>query len=365
MTKILIIEDGKDLRDDVIEMLSLEGYEALGAENGLVGLNLALQEKPDLIICDVMMPELDGYEVLERLRKNLKTATIPFVFLTSRTERVNMRQGMVLGADDYLTKPFHVSELLDTIHSQLSKRAELNVVANRRLEELRESITTALPHELRTPLNTIIGFSDMLIYEAQQLKPDQVVEWATHINTAANRLFRIVENYLIYTRVSLINANPQEHENYKHHTMTGIEDVVKIVAERVAERHNRLQDLQFSSSERTVEVRASYIDAQKALEEVIDNAFKFSAAGQAVQVSLTFSNNWYVVRVQDNGRGITPEQVREIGAYRQFDREFYEQQGLGLGLAIAMQLMQLYNGQIVFEPNLSRGTIVEIQFQVV
>ncbi len=365
--KILIIEDGKDLRDDVIEMLSLEGYEAFGAENGLVGLNMAIQETPDLIICDVMMPELDGYEVLERLRKNPKTATIPFVFLTSRTERVNMRQGMVLGADDYLTKPFHVSELLDTIQSQLGKRAELNAVAQRRLDELRESITISLPHEMRTPLNTIIGFSDMLIAEAQRLKPDQVIEWATHINKAANRLFRIVENYLIYARVALINSDPQDLEDYRQHTMRDLGMLLRLVGERVAERYERMQDLHIVIAEDAAEceVCASYIDVQKAVDEVLDNAFKFSEAGQPVNVRMSLRDGRCVISVQDEGRGITPEQIAEIGAYRQFDRDFYEQQGLGLGLTIAMQLLKLYDAELSFVKGTSCGTTVEMSFRTV
>src|SRR5690349_18566274 len=111
VTKVLVIEDSADLRDDLIEMLTLDGYETKGAENGRVGVQVAQQIMPDLIVCDIMMPEMDGYDVLMALRRDPETAGIPFIFLTARTEHIDRRQGMVLGADDYLTKPFDVQEL--------------------------------------------------------------------------------------------------------------------------------------------------------------------------------------------------------------------------------------------------------------
>src|SRR5687768_15229318 len=98
MTKILVIEDVHYLRDDVIEVLRFEGFDVRGAENGLVGVEVAREYMHDLIICDIMMPEMDGYGVLETLRSDLKTATIPFIFLTAKTDRVDMRHGMGMGA---------------------------------------------------------------------------------------------------------------------------------------------------------------------------------------------------------------------------------------------------------------------------
>lgn len=117
MTKILVIEDEHSLRKDIMEMLSFEGYALVGAENGLVGIQEARKHLPDLIICDIMMPELDGYDVLDELRRDPQTAAIPFIFLTARTDKIDRRHGMEQGADDYLTKPFSVGDLLNTILS--------------------------------------------------------------------------------------------------------------------------------------------------------------------------------------------------------------------------------------------------------
>jgi len=121
MKKILLIEDNIDVRENTAEILILANYEVITAKNGKEGVELALSAKPDLIICDIMMPTLDGYGVLHMLSKNSETATIPFIFLTAKAERSELRKGMDMGADDYLTKPFDSTDLLSAIESRLRK----------------------------------------------------------------------------------------------------------------------------------------------------------------------------------------------------------------------------------------------------
>lgn len=121
MKKILIIEDNVEIRENIEEILELAGYESITAANGKEGVAMASKNKPDLIICDIMMPELDGYGVLHILSKKEDTAAIPFIFLTAKAEKSDMRKGMNLGADDYLTKPFDDTELLDAIEIRMKK----------------------------------------------------------------------------------------------------------------------------------------------------------------------------------------------------------------------------------------------------
>ena len=121
--KILLVEDNLEIRENTSEILALAGYEVITAENGKVGVELAQREMPDMIVCDIMMPELDGYGVLHILNKKKETAAIPFIFLTAKTERTDIRKGMNLGADDYLTKPFSDTELLDAIETRLKKQS--------------------------------------------------------------------------------------------------------------------------------------------------------------------------------------------------------------------------------------------------
>ncbi len=124
-TTVLVIEDNQDIRESTAEILELAEYQVYTAENGLKGVELAQNHLPDIILCDIMMPELDGYGVLYILNKNEKTANIPFIFITAKTERVDMRKGMEMGADDYLTKPFGDMELLNAIEARLQKRAAI------------------------------------------------------------------------------------------------------------------------------------------------------------------------------------------------------------------------------------------------
>jgi CheY-like chemotaxis protein/CRP-like cAMP-binding protein len=121
MRSILVIDDNKDIRENTAEILDLAGYKTFTAENGKRGVETALKEKPDVIVCDIMMPDLDGYGVLHLLRKNQETENIPFIFLTAKTERSDFRKGMEMGADDYVTKPFEGIELLNAIEMRLKK----------------------------------------------------------------------------------------------------------------------------------------------------------------------------------------------------------------------------------------------------
>jgi len=121
MKKILLIEDNDEIRENTAEILELSNYKVITAENGKRGVELAMGNKPDLIVCDIMMPVLDGYGVLMTLQKNTDTQNIPFIFLTAKAERNDFRKGMELGADDYITKPFEGSELLNAIESRLRK----------------------------------------------------------------------------------------------------------------------------------------------------------------------------------------------------------------------------------------------------
>lgn len=123
MKKILLIEDNAELRENTAEILSLASYEVVTAPNGKVGVDMVAKEKPDLIICDIMMPELDGYGVLHILSRKPDTASIPFIFLTAKTEKSDVRKGMELGADDYLTKPFDDTSLLNAIETRLRKHS--------------------------------------------------------------------------------------------------------------------------------------------------------------------------------------------------------------------------------------------------
>lgn len=141
--KILLIEDNKDVRENTSEILELAQYKVVTAKHGKEGVELAMKEKPDLIICDIMMPILDGHGVLHMLSKNEETASIPFIFLTAKAERSDFRKGMEMGADDYLTKPFDDVELLNAIESRLRKNTILKKEFSKNIQGLNDFINEA------------------------------------------------------------------------------------------------------------------------------------------------------------------------------------------------------------------------------
>lgn len=357
---ILVIEDSDDLRHDVIEMLTLEGYTTAGAENGLVGVDQARHVMPDLIVCDIMMPFLDGYGVLQKLREDAMTAAIPFIFLTAKTEHLDQRYGMVLGADDFLTKPFLANELLDSIEAQLKKREEQLAAVNRRIEDLAASIALALPHEFRTPLNTVIGFSEMLQSEAHNLKPDQVVAWSGYIHSAGYRLYRVVENYLLYVRLKLLIENGIE-ANHHTDTTNSFHLIVHSQANALSNSHNRTGDLVMDVAD-APDLIINDEHCTKIVEELIDNAFKFSKQKQQVIVKGYMQDDEYVLHIIDHGRGMTIEQTQDINAFMQFERDHYEQQGLGLGLALVKQMSEIYGVKFTMTGSKDTGIAVTVRF---
>jgi DNA-binding response OmpR family regulator len=147
MTKILLIEDNQDVRENTAEILELSSYKVYTAEDGKKGLEVAMRTQPDIIICDIMMPKINGYDVLLHLSKDKTTASIPFIFLSAKTERIDVRKGMNLGADDYLTKPFEENELLDAIASRLKKHSFLKKEFSKDIEGINQFFNEVSLHE--------------------------------------------------------------------------------------------------------------------------------------------------------------------------------------------------------------------------
>ncbi len=166
MKKILLIEDNDDIRSNTAEILELSNYNVVVAENGKSGVQRAIETKPDLIICDIMMPELDGYGVLHAIKKNDEIKNTPFIFLTAKTERSDFRKGMEMGADDYITKPFTGTELLDAVDSRLKKMELLKSKLPAGIEGLDFLIKSSLDKD---PLQTMVEGRNINKYKKRQI----------------------------------------------------------------------------------------------------------------------------------------------------------------------------------------------------
>src|SRR3954471_17395475 len=210
--RVLVIDDTEEIRMIIGESLNIYGFETLTAENGETGIQIAQENLPDLIICDINMPRIDGYETLKALRQHEPTSTIPFIFLPGATERPNVRKGMELGADDYLTKPFTHKELMAAVNTRLDKQAELQRQSDKKLDELRGNITMALPHELRTPLNGIMGLASLMVEDHAKMKPAEVLDSAKYIYESAMRLHRLIENFLVFSQIELMGRESKRIE---------------------------------------------------------------------------------------------------------------------------------------------------------
>lgn len=361
MKNILIIEDEVQIRNNIQEILELSKFDTLIAENGLQGLKLAKDRHPDLILCDLMMPELDGYSVLTQLRQDSSTATIPLILLTAKSERSDLRRGMELGADDYLTKPFQPDELLQAITTRLHQKAIADEQTQEKLNNLSSSISHSLPHEINTPLNHILGISNLLIQEQGELSNEESVEMLQSIHKAALRLHRLTINFLMYADLELLASNPERVAIIKNNGVkTFVKSLIEDVATKIAQSADRSADLSMEISDAIVKI--SPVKFNKIAEEIIDNAFKFSQPNTQVKIIGCLSDDVYHLSVIDHGRGMTKDHISNIGAYVQFERKMYEQQGSGLGLSIAKRWVELHGGEFSVESIPETQTIIRIAF---
>jgi CheY-like chemotaxis protein len=358
VSKILVIDDQDIIRANLVEILEAEGFDVLNVEDGRSGVQLARQHLPDLIICDIMMPELDGYGVLTELRRDLATATIPFIFLTARADRSDLRQGMNLGADDYVVKPFTRDELLQAVSTRLAKQAAVAKKLETKMDNLRSSIALSLPHELRTPLTGILGYSDILLEDYASLQVQDVLELAQGINSAARRLQGLILNFMLYAELEIAARDPPYAQALLDQDLCPIRPAVMAAAAQQAQQAERQADVSVDLQDAIVPIAPIYVD--KLAQELVSNACKFSASGTPVRILGHRVGPAYHLSIQDDGRGMTAEQIADVGAYVQFERKRHEQQGQGLGLVIARRLVELHGSELAITSVYGQGTTVNV-----
>ena len=359
MKKILVIDDEVWLREMILLALSQKGYEVVEAVNGEEGIIKAREELPDLILCDVNMQKVDGYLTLSSLRSEPATAAIPFILMTGLADQAGMRHGMELGADDYLPKPFTIEGLYASVEARLKKAQAVTQRAESKLDELRENISMMLPHELRTPLNGILAFGEILASDAETLDPTEIASMGRDIFESGKRLEHLVESALNFAQLQLIGSDSKKVQSMRGTQTPDAAQVIREKALAQAAALNRSGDLTLELTDIAMPMSAEHLG--KIAAELVLNAFKFSKPGANVRVQLANSDDSVALTVLDQGRGLSSEDIANIGPYMQFGRKLHEQQGLGLGLTICKRLTELHGGKLTVQSQLEVGTTVSVK----
>lgn len=360
METILVVEDSPIVLQSIVESLRFNGYNVLSAVNGLEAAELAQQYTPDIILSDIMMDGLDGYGLFNELRKHPTTSLIPFLFMSAKTDFEDIRFAMNLGADDYIPKPFTPNMLIATIKTRLQKHSQMQAAVNNKIKQLTENLAYAMPHELRTPMTAIMGCSDLIKRNLDPLNIEEVMLCSEMIDTSVRRLYRLIEQFNHYAQLTLIESSAAERGKlYTQLTMYAGEVIRECINDEIV-RQERVADtiVEDNIGEAVIPIKPYYLDL--IVRELVNNALKFSLRGSDIRIILTKMPEWYSIAVHDNGRGISRNQVRNIEAFTQFDRQQYEQQGVGLGLALVKKITQLYGGKLLIQSEQSIGTTVQI-----
>jgi DNA-binding response OmpR family regulator len=375
---ILVVDDNPTNLDALSDYLTEFGITVLLKQDGKKALALIERRSLDLILLDIVMPEMDGFETCRRLKEFPETRDIPVIFMSALSDTVDKVKGFELGAVDYITKPFQYEEVLARVKAHLTiqnlqkdlqaKNKKLQEMLERErktlererkfIEDLRLNLSISLPHELRTPLNGILGFSQLLTKPQGLPGPDQIIDYAQRIHKSGLRLNRLIENSLLYANLKLLRYTPKDRKMWQSDTSVHAESFITSVAQKKAEETQREEDLILELE--PIIIRISPNNFEKILIELLDNAFKFSQEGTRVHIRTTINGHLCIVSITDQGRGMTEEQIENIGAYVQFERKFYEQQGAGMGLIIAYLLAQLEGGVLSIDSKAGDGTTISI-----
>jgi signal transduction histidine kinase len=361
METILVVEDNPIVLESIAESLRINGYNVLQAKNGVEAISLTKAYSPHIILSDIMMDEMDGYALLNELRQNPETALIPFLFMSAKTDFDDIRFAMNLGADDYITKPFTPTSLITAIKTRLDKHAMTQSVINSKIKQLTENLAYAMPHELRTPMTAIMGCADLIKRNLDPLNAEEILLCSELIDTSVRRLYRLIEQFNHYAQLTLIESDALRRKQLYSQLTMYAGDTMQEYIEEEATRHNRNADVSVEDGiggDAVMPIKPYYLEI--VVREVLNNAFKFSTPGSPVRVTLSKTNNAFVFTVHDRGRGISQQHIRNIEAFTQFDRQQYEQQGVGLGLALVKKILDLHGGSFSLQSKQGYGTTVQM-----
>jgi signal transduction histidine kinase len=356
---ILIIDDDPAIISVFSAAIKSMGYDVISAANGIEGLSLARKFLPDLILSDVNMPGMDGKNLLHQLREDPNLGTTQIVLMTGQPQATSPRVGMNLGADDFLVKPFGLSELEQCLAARLQRARVHWRVEEKVLQDLRSNLRKNLPHEFFTPLAGMLGLAEVLQGGWKEMEPDDVDELLGEVVRAGWKLQRTLRNYLWVVDMDSLPASPltQTSTETSQASAQEVREVMELQAQSVGSLHQRDADIHIEAPSSGLPVNRQNLEV--ILGELLDNACVFSAAGTPISVRISPEGT---LSVQDQGRGMTEDQLHQIRVFHQFERDRQGQQGLGLGLVLVQKLVEKCGAEFELVSKFGEGTTASVHF---
>ena len=372
---ILLVEDDKSMLDGMSDLLQVIdiGYNTtiISASNGLEALLQMEHTTPDLIVSDIMMPKMDGFQFLKTVQQNPDWEQIPFIFLTARGEKHEIHKGRVSGAALYITKPFHSGELLELIKTQLDRKVQLEQTRKRRINNLKKDILQILNHEFRTPLTYVTAYYEML---ADSVDTNEEVEnfseYLRGIQAGCTRLTKLIEDFIIVIELRTGELEKSFWENA--HPILNFNEIIQNVIQKVTATAQQQEiNIQYSQATNNPVLFGDPHHLSTIIEHLLNNAIKFTAPrftpnhAAKICISTQTNNDYLSLIIQDNGMGLpTAVQGQIFDLFVQHNRDQLEQQGAGIGLTITKGLVELHNGFITVASSETSGSTFTVNLPI-
>ena len=353
-----IIDDDPALGNALAAGLKAHGYRTSFSVNAEAAWTAVHEKQPELILCDINMPGKNGYRFLDDIRADPGLGTCPFVFMTGNPMFAQPRAAMDRGADDFLLKPFTIDTLVACVTARLRRREISGPNDAALLHDLRHSLHRGLSHEFFTPLTGILGFAEMLEQEGGAMNAHETKDALRNIVLSGRRLHRTLRNYLY----ALDRLSPDSFAPFPLLSPASVVQLVQQGALVAAERHDRKADLVLDVVGATIQGGAQEIPIM--VEELVENALSFSPAGTHVKVTAQRIGSEWQLTVQDVGRGMTRQQLKNIGLFRQFEHDKFKPPGLGVGLFIVRQILRRNRGRLHLDSTPGTGTTCQVTLPI-
>ncbi len=359
---ILIVDDNPQNLQLFGSVLKKNGYKPLLAQNGMSAISFVERTKPDLILLDVMMPGMNGYQVCEHLQANPATSDIPIIFITAKTEQDDILHGFNVGGVDYIAKPFNIPELLARVKTHIDLKKARDLISNqtkelKMLNGSKDRLFSIIGHDLRNPFGGIISFSSLLLEEYSCFSDKERLEMIATINKAANQGVRLLENLLDWSR---------SHSGLIDFKMVRIEvaNQVRLCTDLLRPFASQKGIILETNIDDDIELNADSEMFDTIVRNLISNAIKFTPAGGKVAVSVEKTDTQTIIHVSDNGIGIPSTVHHKILAvgekYSSLGTELEE--GTGLGLLLVQEFIRRHNGSIWFNSEEGKGATFSVSF---